>query len=251
MRTPDRLIRSGADLYRILQEHKTDDLAFLECGVEERLFECRAQGDGRPHVLDLGAGIGRTVHLYPPEEWRVTCVDADRTALDELSRTRPDIVVHHTRLPAAAVGLDPADLVICAHHVANEVDDPGALIDMASRHLRDRGFLILDLVVGREQYPAARRREGVRVLDAGGERWLLETVVVPGSSVELHTLVLLGTLCYSTDAGAPRRVSRPVPRRVPRPEDVLARASAAGLELVRSERPGRIFRRRDDHHTRR
>lgn len=226
MGASDRRIRSGGDLYRFLQEHKTDDLAFLGRAVDERFRECRTRGDERPHVLDLGAGLGRTVHLYPPEKWRVTCVDADLTALDELVRARPDIAVRCEWLPAIDAWLDPADLVICAHHVANELDDPGALIELASRNLREGGVLLLDLVVGREHYPASHCREGVRVLQAGGERWLLETVVVPGPRVEVHTLMLLGTLCDSTDPEAPRRVARAVPRRVPRPEDVLTRAAA-------------------------
>lgn len=228
------LIDSG-DLYRALQQHKTDDLDAVRRVVAEQETTCT--GTDRPCVVDLCSGIGRTVDLYPPQRWRLTCVDSDAVALEAIARLRPDATVVRSWVEDH-VDVEPAHLVICAHHAANEVDDPLALIDTAARMVATGGALYLDLLVGTTHYPASHLREAVRELDIGGARWLFQTVVLPDEHASSHTLLLIAEQTDGEGA-IPRRVVHRLRRRIPTEAEVLARAAARGLTLGRTERAGR------------
>ena len=232
----------GADLYRALQEHKSDDLEALAefLDTEHR----RLAPDGaRLALTDLCSGIGRTVHLYAPHLWRVTCIDVDPVALTRLAATHPGVATVQADL-AVPVELPAADVIVCAHHAANETGDLAVLLGSAARALRPGGALWIDILTANGAYPFAWYRETVRTLVVAGWRYLLETTVMPTAHPGQHYLLLRGTPLRSDGmrdgADAARTALHVLRRRVFTSQEVRAAAERSALR-VRSEDRGRFI----------
>jgi SAM-dependent methyltransferase len=229
---------SGADLYRALQQFKTDDLcaigAFLN--AEHRR---QAPGGRRLALVDLCSGIGRTLHLYDPGRWEVTCVDADPAALALVAARSPGARVIRADL-SAPCGLPPADVIVCAHNAANETGDLDALMVTAARCLRAGGSMWIDVLTAGVPYPYAGYREAVRALDVAGCRYLLETTVVPTADPSRHHLLLHGLplrgdrACETADASA--ELLHVLPRRVFTAQEVQAAARRSALRVRAADR---------------
>lgn len=234
---------TGVDLYRALQDHKTDDVPAVRDVLARHAREHRASGSSatrRPgHVVELCAGRGRLIGCYPPD-WTVTCVDLDQVALAECVRRRPDTraVFADLRRP---VELPLADVVVCAHNSANEIGDLRTLLRTASRTLVPGGSLFLDLVVGDAPYPSAHLRTAVRRLqDDDRGTWLLHSQVFPSPEAARHTLVLVGTL-LDRSGRVRHRLLHAVDREV-YPEPYVTRVAAEnGLVLIKRTGQGRFL----------
>jgi SAM-dependent methyltransferase len=231
----------GADLYRTLQEHKTDDLEAIAEFLDTEHRRLAPNGT-RLALTDLCSGIGRTVHLYAPHLWDVTCVDIDPVALTRLAATHPGVDTVQADL-SAPVELPAADVIVCAHHAANETGELAVLLGSAARALRSGGALLIDILTANGVYPFAWHRETVRTLVVAGQRHLLETTVMPTAHPGQHYLLLYGTPLHSDgtrdDAETARTALHFLPRRVFTSQEVQATAERSGLR-VRSEDRGRF-----------
>jgi len=185
-RTAEDIV-DAASLFRALQRHKTDDLDHLTT-----LLADPGQAE-HPVLLDLCAGIGRTVPLALRHGWDVVCVDSDGAALATAAAIDPARVF--TRLIDLASGTMPepptVDAVICAHHAANEVGSITPLFELASRALVSGGWFYLELLTG--TYPRPFELEYVlRIMSTDEGGWTLDTVMVPLTG-DQHELTLVAS----------------------------------------------------------
>jgi SAM-dependent methyltransferase len=230
-------IVDGRSLLRALQRHRIDDLDYLE-----RLLATGGHANGGRVLLDLCAGIGRTVPSALRHGWDVICIDRDAVALAEANRIAPQRVVCHVtdlscpRLPP----LPPCHAVMCAHHAANEVGVLAPLFEVARRVLGPEGWFYLDVLTDR--YPRPYELEYALPVESTDDgTWLLDTAMRPLTD-DRHELLLVAS--HFDRIGIRRnQIHHLLTRTVFDHHDIVACARQHGLCLEEYEAHRYLFRR--------
>ncbi|MGE0782998.1 class I SAM-dependent methyltransferase [Mycolicibacterium sp.] len=219
----------GLDLYRRLQEYKTDDLETVASFLEDVAQSTSREGSEKPSLVDVCAGVGRTVPLYDPDRWSITLIDSDTEALDKAKELYPHVRALRVDL-SREVAPASFDVAVCLHNAANEVGPIDLLFENLRALLGRNARLLIDLRTGTGTYEFASLTETVRLLEVCGEEWLLETSVVHGCVPSLHTLLLFGRPVGND--GNLRPVVYGVERFVPTEQEFLQAAASAGFTLL-------------------
>jgi ubiquinone/menaquinone biosynthesis C-methylase UbiE len=133
------------------------DRVIMKSTEEEGLRDVRREALGRAagRTIDLGAGTGANIDLYPDAVTELVLAEPDPHMLRKLHEKAPDAEIVEApaeRLPFEDSSFDTAvfTLVLCT------VPDPAAAIDEAARVLRPGGRLIFIEHVRSEDQKIAR-----------------------------------------------------------------------------------------------
>lgn len=165
--TPARLDALAQDYYLRLDE--IADLGPDELQQELSVALIADALGGSERVLEMGFGIGRTIHELRDRGLRHEIVEGSPLLVAEAAKRFPDLVVHEAMFEAFSP-TEPFDAVL-ALHVLEHVDDPVAVLRRAGSWLRPGGRLVAAVPNAESLHRRMAVRMGMQqALDSRSER---------------------------------------------------------------------------------